>query len=50
MMRVGILAGGVEMPAEHIVPPSQRLVISATISKIPDVTAFNQGETPGSTF
>lgn len=29
MMRVGILAGGVEMPLEQVVPPSQRLVISA---------------------
>ena len=38
MMRVGILAGGVEMPAEHIVPPSQRLVISTTVPKTPDVT------------
>ncbi|KAG6373059.1 hypothetical protein JVT61DRAFT_7120 [Boletus reticuloceps] len=36
MMRVGILAGGVEMPADHIVPPSQRLVISATLPKTPN--------------
>ncbi|KIK57455.1 hypothetical protein GYMLUDRAFT_46345 [Collybiopsis luxurians FD-317 M1] len=28
MMRVGILAGGVEMPAEHAIPPSQRLYIA----------------------
>ena len=38
MMRVGILAGGVEMPAEHIVPPSQRLIISASVPKAPDLT------------
>lgn len=37
MMRVGILAGGVEIPAEHIVPPSQRLVISTTVPKTPDL-------------
>jgi stearoyl-CoA desaturase (delta-9 desaturase) len=39
MMRVGILAGGVEMPAEHIVPPSQRLIISASVPKTTDLTA-----------
>lgn len=38
MMRVGILAGGVEMPAEHVVPPSQRLVISATVPKTLELT------------
>ncbi|KAG1816256.1 hypothetical protein EV424DRAFT_1410607 [Suillus variegatus] len=32
MMRVGILAGGVEAPAEHAIPPSQRLVIRANTS------------------
>jgi len=37
MTRVGILAGGVEIPAEHIIPPSQRLVISHTLSKTSDV-------------
>jgi stearoyl-CoA desaturase (delta-9 desaturase) len=31
-MRVGILAGGVEAPAEHAIPPSQRLVIRANTS------------------
>lgn len=28
MMRVGILAGGVEMPAERAIPPSQQLYIA----------------------
>ncbi|KAG1724344.1 hypothetical protein EDB19DRAFT_1949787 [Suillus lakei] len=32
MMRVGILAGGVEAPAEHAIPPSQRLVIRTNAS------------------
>ncbi|KAN0082611.1 hypothetical protein V8E55_008406 [Tylopilus felleus] len=39
MMRVGILAGGVEMPAEHVVPPSQRLVISTAVAKTPEPTS-----------
>ena len=33
MMRVGILAGGVEAPAEHAIPPSQRLVIHSNASQ-----------------
>jgi stearoyl-CoA desaturase (delta-9 desaturase) len=32
MMRVGILAGGVEAPAEHAIPPSQHLVIQTNVS------------------
>jgi stearoyl-CoA desaturase (delta-9 desaturase) len=32
MMRVGILAGGVEAPADHIIPPSQQLVICTNAS------------------
>lgn len=44
MMRVGILAGGVEVPAEHIVPPSQRLIISAAVPKTPDLMTRAQSE------
>ncbi|KIJ06764.1 hypothetical protein PAXINDRAFT_103232 [Paxillus involutus ATCC 200175] len=37
MTRTGILAGGVELATEHSVPPSQRLVISSTLSEESDV-------------
>ncbi|KAF9240030.1 hypothetical protein BU15DRAFT_87767 [Melanogaster broomeanus] len=39
MMRVGILAGGVEVPAEHSIPPSQRLVICSTPTNKSDLKA-----------
>jgi hypothetical protein len=34
MKRVGILAGGVECPAEHVIPPSQKLYIAESVQDL----------------